>query len=656
VDEATDRLTRLEPGSQFAGYTIEGMLDRGGMGVVYKAADTELDRTVALKIIAPEHTQNPDAVTRFKSEARLAASLEHPNIVPIHRGGEYHGVLYLAMRFVPGTNLRHVVDQGQLDLDRVQRVTASVASALDAAHERGLVHRDVKPANILISGEGDHEHVYLTDFGLTKRLGSAGSLTRTGAWVGTPDYVAPEQIQAGTVDGRADIYSLGCVLYEMLTGSVAYPKDNDMAKLWAHVTDPPPSPSLARPELNRAFDEIVARATAKDPAARYAKASEMAAAVDRAVAEQRSQIAPDGLQVTRAAGTAPAPAPPSEHDLFIAEPSSGSAPPAPREPAPAASAPPPSPPPPSAPPQSAGDQGGGAMVVPPAGLAGGPSSPPPASGAGGGPSGPSGGDPTGGLAGGGRPAPPPQRKRWPLVAGLAVLVGGIAAAVVLATGSSDDGGGSEQAAGDNVPATLGPVPTNKVDGLGKTTVQLNGNVATVTLTTNGLLNGAPHAMHIHAGEKGECPTVEAAQEHNGHLSISTLDGAAFYGHPRVALTTRGDIGVVSILEFARYPTQGNIKYKRTIQLRPRTARFIRRNLAVIVVHGIDYNGNDKYDDVLGGSDLNPALSGEATAPALCGELVAPTQAAGVPKSNVYTASMHLPPGTNSLLCRLRQTT
>jgi serine/threonine-protein kinase len=632
------------------------MLDRGGMGVVYKAADTELDRTVALKIIAPEHTQNPDAVTRFKSEARLAASLEHPNIVPIHRGGEYHGVLYLAMRFVPGTNLRHVVDQGQLDLDRVQRVTASVASALDAAHERGLVHRDVKPANILISGEGDHEHVYLTDFGLTKRLGSAGSLTRTGAWVGTPDYVAPEQIQAGTVDGRADIYSLGCVLYEMLTGSVAYPKDNDMAKLWAHVTDPPPSPSLARPELNRAFDEIVARATAKDPAARYSKASEMAAAVDRAVAEQRSQIAPDGLQVTRAAGTAPAPAPPSEHDLFIAEPSSGSPPPAPSEPAPVASAPPPSPPPPSAPPQSAGDQGGGAMVVPPAGLPGGPSSPPPASAGGGGPSGPSGGDPTGGLAGGRRPAPPPQRKRWPLVAGLAVLVGGIAAAVVLATGSSDDGGGSEQAAGDNVPATLGPVPTNKVDGLGKTTVQLNGNVATVTLTTNGLLNGAPHAMHIHAGEKGECPTVEAAQEHNGHLSISTLDGAAFYGHPRVALTTRGDIGVVSILEFARYPSQGNIKYKRTIQLRPRTARFVRRNLAVIVVHGIDYNGNGKYDDVLGGSDLNPALSGEATAPALCGELVAPTQAAGVPKSNVYTASMHLPPGTNSLICRLRQTT
>ena len=243
MDEAVERLTRLDPGTNFAGYRIEGMLDRGGMGVVYRATDEDLSRTVALKIIAPEHTQNPDAVRRFKAEARLAASLEHPNIVPIHRGGEYRGVLYLAMRFVPGTNLRHVINQGQLSLDRVQRIITAVASALDAAHESGLVHRDVKPANILLSGAGVHEHVYLTDFGLTKRLGSQGSLTRTGAWVGTPDYVAPEQIRAGPVDGRADIYSLGCVLYEMLTGEVAYPKDNDMAKLWAHVQDPCPLPS-----------------------------------------------------------------------------------------------------------------------------------------------------------------------------------------------------------------------------------------------------------------------------------------------------------------------------------------------------------------------------------------------------------------------------
>src|SRR5918998_5858387 len=141
MGEVSERLTRLEPGSMFAGYRIEGMLDRGGMGVVYRATDEDLSRTVALKIIAPEHTQNPDAVRRFKSEARLAASLEHPNIVPIFRGGEYGGVLYLAMRFVPGTNLRHVIDRGQLPLDRVQRILTAVASALDAAHEGGFVHR-----------------------------------------------------------------------------------------------------------------------------------------------------------------------------------------------------------------------------------------------------------------------------------------------------------------------------------------------------------------------------------------------------------------------------------------------------------------------------------------------------------------------------------
>jgi len=632
VADPSDRATRLEPGSEFAGYRIEGLLDRGGMGVVYKAADTELDRTVALKIIAPEHTQNPDAVTRFKAEARLAASLEHPNIVPIHRGGEYHGVLYLAMRFVPGTNLRQVVDRGQLGMDQIRRVITSVAGALDAAHDRGLVHRDVKPANILLSGEGEHEHVYLTDFGLTKRLGSAGSLTRTGAWVGTPDYVAPEQIQAGPVDGRADVYSLGCVLYEMLTGSVAFPKDNDMAKLWAHVTDPPPAPSLKRPDA-QAFDEVVARATAKDPNARYSRASELAAAVDRASGVASSGPLPDALQVTRAATPSEVAGAAAQHEVFIAEPTGVSG-------------------------QPLADQG--AMTVPPqppvaaapravpSGPAGGGATPPPP-GAGGGLSGPTGGPPR-------RPQRP--KRRWPMVAALALLVGGAAAAAVLVAGGSDDDKQTETA-GEQVPATLSPVPTNKVDGLGDASLELKGNVATVTLKTNGLLDGQPHAMHIHAGEKGACPTVGAARDHNGHLSISTLDGASFYGHPRVALTTRGDIGVASILEFARYPSTGDITYKRTMKLRPRTVRFVKKNLGVIVIHGIDYNGNGRYDNTLGGSDLNPALSGEATSPALCGELLAGTKAQQTAQApggtRVYTASMGLPPGTNSLICHLRTT-
>jgi hypothetical protein len=453
--------------------------------------------------------------------------------------------------------------------------------------------------------------------------------------------VAPEQIQAGTVDGRADIYSLGCVLYEMLTGSVAFPKDNDMAKLWAHVTDPPPSPSLKRPDLPKVFDEVVARATAKNPNDRYSKASELAAAVQSAAG---SQIAPDGLQVTRAAAVPPpiAPLPPVEpsspvpHDVFVSGPPEGVSAPPPQTPAPVemqGTMPPPA--------QAQSEQ-------PPSGLP--PAAVPPT------------GPPTGGPPTGGPPAAPAAprgssgapKRRWPMVAALALLAGGAAAAVVLATGSSDDSSNKTEEAGDRVPATLSPVPTNKVDGLGTTTLRLNGDVATVTLKTNGLLDGQPHAMHIHAGEKGECPTVEAAREHNGHLSISTLDGAAFYGHPRVALTTRGDIGVASILEFSRFPHTGNIVYTRTIKLRPRTARFVRKNLAVIVVHGIDYNGNGSYDDTLGGSDLNPALSGEATAPALCGELLAGRAAQqNAQGQGVYTASMDLPPGTVNLICHLR---
>jgi serine/threonine protein kinase/N-acetylneuraminic acid mutarotase len=404
VDEAIERLTRLEPGSEFAGYRIEGIVARGGMGVVYKAADVELDRTVALKIIAPEHTQNPDAVTRFKSEARLAASLEHPNIVPIHRGGEYHGVLYLAMRFVPGTNLRQVIDEGHLDLDEIQRITAAIAAALDAAHDRGLVHRDVKPANILLSGEAEPRHVYLTDFGLTKRLGSAGSLTRTGAWVGTPDYVAPEQIQAAPVDGRADVYSLGCVLYEMLTGSVAYPKDNDMAKLWAHVTDPPPAPSLARPHLVNAFDDVVARATAKDPRERYTRASDLAAAVDGAAVEQRSQFQPDGGEMSGAARE-PAPPPVSEHDLFIAESVHAPATPPPQTPAP---------PPSVVPPEPAGE---GGSTAPPRG---------------------------------------PRRNPRVLLAVAGLAVAAVVAAVLLAGGGGDEDNGS--GSGDAVPVVATKLP------------------------------------------------------------------------------------------------------------------------------------------------------------------------------------------------------
>jgi hypothetical protein len=273
----------------FAGYRIDGVLDRGGMGVVYTATDVDLDRSIALKIIAPEHVGDPTAVARFKAEARLAASLEHPNIVPVYRGGEHDGVLYLAMRLVEGTNLRRVIGGSPVELGLVANIVAQIASALDAAHARGLVHRDVKPANILLSGAGADMRVYLTDFGLTKRLGATGGLTRSGGWVGTPDYVAPEQIRGDSLDARADVYSLGCVIYEMLTGHAPYPGEAQVAKMWAHVTDPPPRPCQERPELVDAFDAVVARALAKDQGDRYATAGDLASALQMAVSQQHAE-------------------------------------------------------------------------------------------------------------------------------------------------------------------------------------------------------------------------------------------------------------------------------------------------------------------------------------------------------------------------------
>jgi len=622
VGEATPHLTTLGAGSLFAGYRIEGLLARGGMGVVYKATDVDLDRTVALKIIAPEYTQNAEAVARFKSEARLAASLEHPNIVPIHRGGEFDGVLYLAMRLVPGTNLRELIDRGPLAMDRIERIITQVADALDVAHQSGLVHRDVKPANILISGEGEgeHEHVYLTDFGLTKRLGSAGSLTRTGTWVGTPDYVAPEQIQDGSVDGRTDVYALGCVLYEMLTGSVAFPRDTDVAKLWAHVSDSPPPPSIKRPELVKAFDEVVARATAKDPDQRYAKPSELAAAVHRAMAEQKSKLAGDVIEETgtgpigqlgrTAAGAGLTVPSASRDETFIAAPTHAPGEPA-RDEKQGAAAPPPQPP--------AGDQQTGRRED-------------------------DGSRGPGWLV----------RHRW-LVAGGLALACGIAAVVVL-SGSS-----KKASLGEPVAATLAPVPTNHVNGNGNATVRLKGNVATVTLHTTGLLT-APHAMHIHAGALGQCPPASAARLHNGNLAISTSNGGAFYGHPRASLTTRGDTSVASILAFSRYPATGDITYSRTFRLTPATARYVLRNNAVIVVHGIDYNGNGIYDGTLDRSELNHGVQGETTAPALCGPLVRSPSARGTAQkqgpagTRVYTASLTIQAAAPVWLCDLRAVT
>jgi len=255
----------LETGTIVAGYRIDAFLAQGGMGVVYRATQTALDRPIALKLIAPELARDPAFRARFERESRLAASIEHPNVIPVYEAGEADGQLFISMRFVDGTDLHAEVERGPLEPARAARIVEQVGFALDAAHARGLVHRDVKPANVLI-GAGDH--AYLTDFGLVKDLGGDGRMTSTGMWVGTPDYAAPEQFKGDEVDARTDVYALGCVLFHALTGQVPFPRSQAVAKMWAHAEEPPPA--LEGPLA--ALNPVITRAMAKDPAARYPSA------------------------------------------------------------------------------------------------------------------------------------------------------------------------------------------------------------------------------------------------------------------------------------------------------------------------------------------------------------------------------------------------
>jgi serine/threonine protein kinase len=242
---------RVAPGvgEAFGGYTIESSLGRGGMGAVYLATHARLARKVALKVIAPELAHDEEFRARFLRETQLAASLDHPNVIPIYDAGEVDGVLYLAMRYVAGPSLRTVLRQrGTLGAEQALAVARQIGGALDAAHAAGLVHRDVKPANVLLS-EPD-EHAFPCDFGLAKRKDSQG-LTQTGSFLGTVDYAAPEQIEGRSVDGRADVYSLACVLFHCLAGRAPYVRDTEYAVLHAHVSEPAPPLSSARPDLPR---------------------------------------------------------------------------------------------------------------------------------------------------------------------------------------------------------------------------------------------------------------------------------------------------------------------------------------------------------------------------------------------------------------------
>ncbi|MEW1776843.1 serine/threonine-protein kinase [Streptomyces sp. NPDC086777] len=272
--------------TRIAGYEVQGEIGRGGMAVVYRAKDLRLDRTVALKLLAPEMVRNDTFRRRFTHESRVAAAIDHPHIVPIFEAGETDGVLYIAMRYVSGPDLRALLDEeGVLPVDTVLRIAAQVASALDAAHEHDLVHRDVKPGNVLVARGTDSEHpehVYLTDFGLTKKSLSLTGFTTVGEFVGTLDYVAPEQISGRPVDGRCDLYSLACVVFEMLAGGPPFVRDEDIALLWAHQYDAPPALSEVRAGLPPGLDDVFARALAKAPEDRYGSCLEFVAALRRA--------------------------------------------------------------------------------------------------------------------------------------------------------------------------------------------------------------------------------------------------------------------------------------------------------------------------------------------------------------------------------------
>jgi YVTN family beta-propeller protein len=266
-------------GTTLAGYRIERLLGRGGMSVVYLAEDLRLGRRVALKLIAPDLAADERFRERFLRESRIAASLDHSNVIPIYEAGEADGLLYIAMRYVQGTELKSVLAAGRLSTARAVDLISQAASALDLAHARGLVHRDVKPANILLAdedGRGRTMHVYLSDFGLTKQASSESGLTETGQFVGTAEYIAPEQIEHEDVGPRSDVYALTCVLYECLTGEPPFRRDSLMAVLWAHVHDPPPSASGQERALPREIDAVIARGMAKSPLDRYATCGELA--------------------------------------------------------------------------------------------------------------------------------------------------------------------------------------------------------------------------------------------------------------------------------------------------------------------------------------------------------------------------------------------
>ncbi|HJY69003.1 MAG TPA: serine/threonine-protein kinase, partial [Streptosporangiaceae bacterium] len=276
-------------GMRIAGYRLEEQIGRGGMAVVFRAQDERLQRQVALKVLSPALAADEAFRHRFIRESRSAAAVDDPHIIPVFEAGDADGVLFIAMRYVPGGDAGTLVHrQGPLPVARAAAIISAVASALDAAHAAGLVHRDVKPANMLVDARpGRPDHVYLSDFGLTKGALSSASLTGTGHVLGTLNYCAPEQIQGRQVDARTDEYALACAVFALLTGEPPFPRDEGMAVLYAHLSTPPPLLTSRRPDLSPAVDDVLLRALAKAPEGRYASCGEFADALRMALGLQR---------------------------------------------------------------------------------------------------------------------------------------------------------------------------------------------------------------------------------------------------------------------------------------------------------------------------------------------------------------------------------
>jgi len=296
------------PGDVLAGYEIEDYVARGGMAVVYRARDLSLGRRVALKLIAPELAGNDKFRQRFIRESELAASIDHPNVLPIYAAGEAEGTLYIAMRYVDGQDLGALIrGVGRLEPDRALPIFTQAAAALDTAHAHGLVHRDVKPGNILLArmpssnGSTVESHTYLTDFGLTRRSSSLSGFTTAGHFIGTIAYVAPEQIEGRNVTHAVDVYAMGCVLYEALSGAPPFERDDDAALLWAHMSTMPQPLSGLVPGIPPGVDEVIARAMAKDPAERTPSCREVIA--DLRAAFRDSEIRDSGIAAPAAMPT-----------------------------------------------------------------------------------------------------------------------------------------------------------------------------------------------------------------------------------------------------------------------------------------------------------------------------------------------------------------